>query len=401
MDEMLNRPTKRNSDKARTKKKNKNNKTTTSNYIAESNKRNETVTSNQITKLPHMPLLDDETDTSNQITILPHMPLLDNVQNAQNNVAVSTAAQENISIGNQINSISSIQERNVELEEFTLLPYSSALLEFDESSYLKVPSFAYDRPKDLFFHFFGRVCRRFMYGKCPNNSNTCELDHRLPEKRLFRHELEKFHTAEVIKMYDIFILRNQNLFDTYFNDFIDFLAKNNAYTKLCETVNDCIVRSKQKFFGKIIDGLIQCGIEFPNALQMLIQAIKYRSKETGKIIITLILDSRNRKVTSFLPILESLVSEPNFEFKIEWINRLSRINIYKQNEKLSSILAKIMKKNNFKNVEILKLMKRNGRLMFIIKAINKKTEFVVDSTIANVIYTTAVISFYEKNVKWI
>lgn len=52
-------------------------------------------------------------------------------------------------------------------------------------------------------------------------------------------------------------------------------------------------------------------------------------------------------------------------------------------------------------IEVLDAIKRNGRLMFTVKEKNNETIHTVDSTIANVIYTTAVIAFYEKIVKWI
>lgn len=52
-------------------------------------------------------------------------------------------------------------------------------------------------------------------------------------------------------------------------------------------------------------------------------------------------------------------------------------------------------------VEVLDAFKRNGRLMFIVKAKNEEITHNVDSTIANIIYAPAVIAFYEKNIEWI
>lgn len=208
---------------------------------------------------------------------------------------------------------------------------------------LKLPTFAtsMQRNETAFSFLFGRVCRRLMYNNCKNQN--CLFEHHLPDIHRFRIKLNKIDKNDVLKVYDIFFLRNLKLFDMYFGSFTEFFGNNQMTDKLKQMVGDCIEREKQCHFNQIIVGFINSGLTYTNALVNLVKSIPNRSNRTSKVVVDLILDNRNNEITVFLDILKYLSTEESqFQYTTESINRLLRIYLDRKVIQLSPILKKIV-----------------------------------------------------------
>lgn len=254
------------------------------------------------------------------------------------------------------------QEKNDLNERGTMIlpfPHSSALTQ-TENSYLIVPSFATARIENPFFYLFGKVCRRFMYDNCPNNPNKCDLEHHFPEQQLFRKQLQKIGVAGTTAVYDTFILRSKNLFEFYFEDFVYYFSENHVHDKLRQMVSDCAIRKVPRFYKTIINGLIQSGFDYTNAVEILVQSIKYRSNTTSNAIVELILNPCNSEISRFLITLESLAEDKKYKFKSQFVNRMLIIYRETKNERLLSILSRIIdeKMTPKIQVDLLKLIKK-------------------------------------------
>lgn len=276
--------------------------------------------------------------------------------------ATSTKKNEAKNSNNELENLNeSIGQQQLGSFQYLSMPCSSAILH--EDLYLTVPSFAQNvsQIEDPFSHLFKNVCRRSMYFNCSKNPSKCDFDHCLPVSFLFRKKLDEIGLESGVKVYDTFIIRNQNLFQTYFDDFVDFFVKNHLNDKLCEMVNDCIIRRKEFLINKIITGLVNSGCSFTESLKLLVKKIKYKTKNTSRVLVKLIFDHRNRDIGPYLQILTEL-SQENYCFSPKAINHMLMIYNETKNEELSPILSNIIKTRSFDpliNNDLLKEFTKN------------------------------------------
>lgn len=231
---------------------------------------------------------------------------------------------------------------DLSIYDIKAMPYSAPILPAHME--LVVPSFSSTVYTENTFSFiFGKVCRRFMYEKCPNNPNNCSLQHCLPDIDTFKSNLGKSSLANVIELYEVFILRNQLLFDTYFEEFAIYFGKHGVERKLDDMVMDCVLHHRQRLFRRIIEGYNRMDIPYTTALIRLIESTKSRSTMTCNSIVQAIFDVRNRDIQPFLDILETLSEKRDFCFPVEILNHMLRIYIGNRNKQLHRILHNILK----------------------------------------------------------
>lgn len=236
--------------------------------------------------------------------------------------------------------------------ELQLLSYpsSSVLTYSDDSSFLILPSFASNQIEDRFSYLFGNVCRRFMYDNCTNNPNTCKLEHRFPTQQLFRTRLGRIGFNGATAMYDTFMLRCNKMFELYFADIVAYFAENNAFDKICQMGNDCILRHKYAFLETVTDGLSQRH-EYAVVLKMMLESLKYRNTLVNKAIVQLILCSKNNNITQFFALIDDLSRQKDFHFSLKSINYMLKIFSETKNERLSTILHKIIDEKTSSKVD--------------------------------------------------
>lgn len=206
-----------------------------------------------------------------------------------------------------------------------------------------LPSFARTfKTENVFDFVFSKVCRRFMYRKCPNNPNACAFEHRLPDTEAFRAKLSGLEPAQVSELYDVFILRNVELFKEFFAEFAEYFGKLRMDDKLTQMVTDCVQRRMQVFFRRILDGFTRMGVTFTAALKRLMQATKSHSTLTLNALVQAIFDTRNLEIQPFLDMLEKLSTKRDYQFAIEILNRMLRIQAASSNEQMGRILENVL-----------------------------------------------------------
>lgn len=225
------------------------------------------------------------------------------------------------------------------LGDIMVMPYSAPIL--FKSIELNMPSFVDDN-NDIFEFIFGRVCRRFMHETCQNNPNNCSLEHRLPDETTFAAKLNKSSPTNAMALYDVFILRNKNLFDQYFTPFAEYFGKHRLEEKLLQMVSDCVQRRRQRNFRRILDGFGIMGVSYTNALMQLVLTIRSRSIMTCNSLVQAIFDTRNREIHPFLDMLETLSNNREFLFQPDTVNRMLRIYVTNQSDKLYRILHNLL-----------------------------------------------------------
>lgn len=218
-------------------------------------------------------------------------------------------------IGQQFSKPSTIPTQP--LPAFALNPVKKPVVQ------LKLPSFATGEQQyePAFTYLFKKTCRYHMIKSC-KKEHECPLEHQLPNRNFFCQSINKMSQKSVIDLYNNYMRRNQTLFEFYFPEFCNYFGENKLTDQLIQMVEDCNERKVCFYFLMIIEGLILTGKTFTQALAALITAIKYRNSRTSKEIIKLILNPRNETIEPFVETLHSVAEQDNFNFSVEWMNRL-------------------------------------------------------------------------------
>lgn len=196
----------------------------------------------------------------------------------------------------------------------------------------------------LFGVLFDNTCRRFLWSGCQLGAD-CKFRHMMPEKTRFRATLDKYSEKDVVETYEEFFLRNNTIFQYYFQEFIDYFGAHGNVDKLRDMTNDCNKRSLQSFFPHLVKGFMQTGTRhlYHLALKNLINCLKQRNQKSTEQIVKLILHRDNNNVEHFYQFLKDIYcnSKQTFQFDVISVNRMLAICLEKPDKILDDLISKV------------------------------------------------------------
>lgn len=228
--------------------------------------------------------------------------------------------------------------QNAAPDEPIPIPYSHV------QTSLKLPSFYTDPYNEMtgFEILFPDICRRYLNNKCIK----CEYSHVMPDPDIIADKLNRMSREKVYTFYNVFMLRNQKLFNKYFPQFCAYFAMNNLMEYLVQMVNDCAhqMRRASGFFMNIIEGFQRTGLTPENALRKLIDSLEKPTLQTKDKIVRLIMEESNNMIISLLDVLQKFTENDGFIFEARHVNKLIKMYLDAPKTELGLLLYGILAK---------------------------------------------------------
>lgn len=161
------------------------------------------------------------------------------------------------------------------------------------------------------------ICPKFLFGLCTAESNAagvaCTKSHKLATLEEVKHRLNSF-PVEVVKSTFTSILPYKRLAEKYFCIFCEFFGKQKLQTQLIEMIRYCGEKNLHSFYAHIVDALVAIGMEYHQALIIILRHHRNNTLKSLLVLSVLITDKRNKRITMFLADLEFFLNTEGFEF---------------------------------------------------------------------------------------